>query len=250
MVNPRRTVPIAILGSVVVNGVLGFAYCLVLLFSLGDLDALLASPTGFPFMQLFENTTKSVAGGTILSLVVSLLAVAANAAGLTSASRTAWAFARDRAVPFDRYFAHVSKEQQIPVRMVVLISILEALLGLLYLGSTTAFNAVLSMSILGMYTSYLLPIIFMLVQRYTRNTSIPRGVFRLGHMGGYITNFASVFWLMFAMIFSTFPNYEPVNAQNMNYSVVVMSGWLVFGGVYYYAGGNHRYVEPSKVAII
>ena len=42
MANPRRTVPIAILGSVVVNDVLGFAYCLVLLFSLGDLDSLLA----------------------------------------------------------------------------------------------------------------------------------------------------------------------------------------------------------------
>ena len=250
MINPRRTVPIAILGSVLVNGVLGLAYCLVLLFSLGDLDALLASPTGFPFMQLFENTTKSVAGGTILSLVVSLLAVAANAAGLTSASRTAWAFARDRAIPFDRYFAHVNKDQQIPIRMVVLISILEALLGLLYLGSTTAFNAVLSMSILGMYASYLFPIIFMLVQRYRKHTSVPRGVFRLGYIGGYIINIASCFWLIFAMIFSTFPSYEPVNAQNMNYSVVVMSGWLVFGGVYYYAGGNHRYVEPSKVTII
>ena len=198
MVNPRRTVPIAILGSVVVNGVLGFAYCLVLLFSLGDLDSLLASPTGFPFMQLFENTTKSVAGGTILSLVVSLVAVAANAAGLTSTSRTAWAFARDKAVPFDTYFAHVDKTQQIPVSMVVLISILQALLGLLYLGGTTAFNAVISMCILGLYTSYLLPIIFMLVQRYRKATSIPRGVYRLGYIGGYTTNTASVFWLIFA----------------------------------------------------
>ena len=250
MVDPRRTVPTAILGSVVVNGVLGFAYCLVLLFSLGDLSSLLASPTGFPFMQLFANTTKSLAGGTVLSLVVSLVAVAANAAGLTSASRTAWAFARDKAIPFDGYFAHVNKAQQIPVRMVVLISILEALLGLLYLGSTTAFNAVLSMSILGMYTSYLLPIIFMLVQRRRKTTSIPRGVLRLGRIGGCITNIVSVFWLIFAMIFSTFPSYEPVNAQNMNYSVVVMSGWLVCGVVYYYNGGSRRYVEPSKVAII
>jgi choline transport protein len=238
------------LGSVVVNGVLGFAYCLVLLFSLGDLDSLLVSPTGFPFMQLFENTTKSVAGGTILSLVVSLVAVAANAAGLTSTSRTAWAFARDKAVPFDTYFAHVNKGLQIPVRMVALISILEALLGLLYLGSTTAFNAILSMAILGMYASYLLPIIFMLVRRWRKPTSIPRGVFRLGHFGGYVTNIVSVFWLVFAMIFSTFPSYQPVTSQNMNYSVVVMSGWLVFGVVYYYTGGNRRYVEPSKVAII
>jgi choline transport protein len=238
------------LGSVVVNGILGFAYCLVLLFSLGDLNSLLSSPTGFPFMQLFENTTKSVAGGTILSLVVSLVAVAANAAGLTSTSRTAWAFARDKAVPFDTYFAHVDKRQQIPVRMVVLISVLQALLGLLYLGSTTAFNAVLSMAILGMYASYLLPIIFMLVRRWREPTGIPRGVFRLGHAGGYIANIVSVLWLIFAMIFSTFPSFEPVTAQNMNYSVVVMFGWLFFGVVYYYMGGNRRYIEPSQVAII
>ena len=158
-------------------------------------------------VQLFENTTRSVAGGTILSLIVSLVAVAANAAGLTSTSRTAWAFARDKAIPFDAYFAHVSKRQQIPVRMVVLVSILQALLGLLYLGSTTAFNAVLSMSILGMYASYLLPIIFMLVQRCRRDpASVPCGVFRLGHIGGSINNVASVLWLVFTMIFSTFPS--------------------------------------------
>ena len=201
-------------------------------------------------MQIFENTTKSMAGGTILSLLVSLVAAAANAAGLTSTSRTAWAFARDKAVPFDTYFAHVNRGQQIPARLVVFISILKTLLRLLYLGSTTASNAVLSMSILGMYTSYLLPIIFMLVQRCRDPTSIPRGVFRLDHIGGYITNIASVFCLIFAIIFSTFPNYEPVNARNMNCSVVVMSGWLVSGVVYYYTGGNHQYVESSKVAII
>lgn len=252
MVDPRRNVPIAILGSVVVNGVLGFVYCLVLLFSLGDLNTLLASSTGFPFMQLFENATRSVAGGTILSLVVSLVAVAANAAGLTSTSRTAWAFARDKAIPFDAYFAHVSKGQQIPVRMVVLVSILQALLGLLYLGSTTAFNAVLSMSILGMYASYLLPIVFMLARRGRRDhpAGVPRGVFRLGRVGGYMTNVASVLWLVFAMVFSTFSSFMPVDARNMNYSVVVMSGWLVFGVVYYYAGGKGRYMEPSQVAII
>lgn len=106
MVDPRRNVPITILGSVVVNGVLGFPYCLLLLFSLGDLNTLLASPTGFPFMQLFENTTKSVAGGTILSLVVSLVAVAANAAGLRRPHGRRGPFARHKAIPFDAYFAH------------------------------------------------------------------------------------------------------------------------------------------------
>ena len=102
MVDPRRNVPIAILGNVIVNGVLRFAYCLLLLFSLGDLNTLLASPTGFPFMQLFENTNKSVAGGTILSLVVSLVAVAANAAGLTSTSRRPCSLLATRQFPSTR----------------------------------------------------------------------------------------------------------------------------------------------------
>lgn len=68
------------LGSVITNGLMGFAFAIMLLFSLGDLDAILASPTGFPFMQLFLNVTGSPAGATVLALFVSLVAVAANAA--------------------------------------------------------------------------------------------------------------------------------------------------------------------------
>ncbi|KAF7864017.1 hypothetical protein EAF04_006982 [Stromatinia cepivora] len=53
MPRPARDVPIAMVGSVAVNGILGLGYCILLLYSLGDLDELLASPTGFPFMQLY-----------------------------------------------------------------------------------------------------------------------------------------------------------------------------------------------------
>ena len=82
-------------GSVVINGLMGLVYAIVLLFGLGDLHTLLASKIGFPFMQLFLNVTRSPAGASILSVIVSLIAMAANAAGTTSTSRTAWAFARD-----------------------------------------------------------------------------------------------------------------------------------------------------------
>lgn len=78
MPRPARNVPIAMVGSVVVNGIIGFAYTLVLLFSLGSLDDLLASPTGFPFMQLFANVTNNYAGAIMLSLPIAIIAVAAN----------------------------------------------------------------------------------------------------------------------------------------------------------------------------
>lgn len=216
----------------------------MLLFSLGDLNDLLTSPTGFPFVQLFISVTRSPAGATVLTLCPTLIAVAANAAGLTSTSRTAWAFARDSAVPFSSYFSHVDHKVRVPVRMIICVSIIQMLIGFLYLGSTTAINAVLSMAILGMYASYLLPIIYMLL--YGRNSARqhPRARFSLGKIGGGVINLISICWLIFAMVFSTFPGYQPVTSKNMNYAVAVMGAWLLFGAVFYFAFGRKGYSGP------
>lgn len=246
--NPARYVPIAMVGSVAVNGMLGLIYCVVLLFCLGDLDELLATSTGFPFMQLFLNATRSRAGATVLSLMVSLIAVAGAFAGLMSTSRTAWAFARDGGVPYSKYFAHVDGKQQVPARMCALLTILQALLGLLYVGNTTAFNAVLSMAILGCYASYVLPIAYMLV--YGRTPSMHRhvrfGPFSLGRWGPVI-NIAALLWGVLAMVFSMFPSYQPVTPSNMNYSSCVMGVWVVLGAVYYLVFQRKSYQGPSDL---
>ena len=239
-----RNVPLAMVGSVLANGVLGFIYCLVILFGLGDLGSLLETTTGFPFMQLFLNATGSPAGATVMSLVPTLIAVAANTAGLTSTSRTFWAFARDNAIPASEFFAHVDTRLRIPVRMVVLVSFLQLLLGFVYLGSTTAFNAVISMAIIGMYLSYALPIAYMLF--CGRGLGGPQpGPFKMGHVMGMLTNSVALIWLIAAMFFSTWPNFYPVTAQNMNYSIVVLAGWVAIGAVYYVVHGRHVYEGPA-----
>lgn len=230
-------------GSVIANGILGFIYCLVLLFGLGDLDSLLESTTGFPFMQLFLDTTNSKAGATVMSLVPTLIAVAANAAGLASTSRTFWAFARDDAVPASKFWAHVDTRLKIPVRMILLVSGLEMLLGFVYLGSTTAFNAVISMAIIGMYLSYALPIAYMLFCGRGRNAPQP-GPFKMGRTVGAVTNMVALLWLVLAMFFSVWPNFYPVTAENMNYSIVVLTGWVVIGAVYFLVWGRRVYEGP------
>ncbi|KKY16533.1 putative amino acid transporter [Diplodia seriata] len=251
--NPSRSVPIAMIGSIVVNGLMGLIYCLVLLFALGDLSSLLASPTGFPFMQLFLNVTHSRAGATILALFISLIAMAANAAGTTSTSRTAWAFARDRAAPCSAYFAHVDERSQVPLRMVLATAALQGLLGFVYLAGATAFNAVLSMAVLGMYASYILPVAYMLAYgRRTDSSPVKDAAtkitpaFTLGAWGPWV-NAASVAWLAVAMVFSTFPSVRPVTPQNMNYSVVVLGGWVAAGAVYYFGWARRWYEGPVVV---
>lgn len=238
-----RNVPLAMVGSVIANGVLGFIYCLVLLFGLGDLNSLLETTTGFPFMQLYLNITNSRAGATVMSLIPTIIAIAANAAGLASTSRTFWAFARDDAIPAPTFWAHVDKGLKIPVRMVLLISVLELLLGFVYLGSTTAFNAVLSMAIIGMYLSYALPIAYMLF--CGRGSSGPQpGPFKLKRMVGTVANVVALAWLVLAMFFSTWPNFYPVTAGTMNYSIVVLAGWVIIGAFYYLGWGRHVYTGP------
>ncbi|KAJ5511445.1 Amino acid/polyamine transporter I [Penicillium expansum] len=249
MPKPSRNVPLSMIGSVMINGVIGLVYAIVLLFSLGDLQSLLESKTGFPFIQLFLNVTGSPAGATVLALCVTLTAMAANAACVTSTSRTAWAFARDGGLPASEFFAEVSPTLKVPVYMVIVVGLLQMLLGFIYLGSSTAFNAVLSMAILGMYASYISPIVFMLIYGRRKSAPIFRGLgsgsFNLGPLWGPVVNIVAILWLLIGMVFSTFPTVEPVTPENMNYCIVVTMGWMVIGIVYYYLlGGKQRFTGP------
>jgi amino acid transporter len=172
-----------------------------------------------------------------------LIAVAANAAGCTSTSRTYWALARDNGTPFSKYFSHVHVKLQVPVRAVVALTVVEMLLGLIYLGNSTAFNAILSMSILGMYASYLLPIVYMVVYGRKNLRRDQYGPFKMGKLG-LSTNMVAICWLALAIVFSTFPGVQPVTAENMNYSVVVMVGWLAFGAAFFVLFGRKYYKVP------
>ncbi|KAJ4298038.1 hypothetical protein N0V90_005937 [Kalmusia sp. IMI 367209] len=244
MPHATKNVPLAMVGSVTVNGVIGLGYCVLLLYSTGPLDELLSTPTGFPFIQIFYNATKSYAGATILSLLPVIIAIAATAAVITSASRTFWAFARDKATPFPRYFSHVNKSSQIPVRAVAAVTIVQMLLGFIYLGNTTAFNAIMSMSILAIYASYLVPIVYFMIYGRPKLLNHELGHFRLPKTLGLSLNVLSCCWLVLSMVFSTFPGVMPVTPQNMNYSSVVMVGWMAIGYVFYAVKGRKEFEVP------
>ena len=239
-----RNVPLAMIGSVTVNGILGLGYCIMLLFCTGPLETLLATPTGFPFIQTFFDATQSEVGTTLLSLTITLIAIAATSAGIISTSRTFWAFARDKATPFDRYFSHVSPSSQVPIRSVIIVTFLQMLLGFIYLGNTTAFNAILSMAVLGLYASYLIPIVYFMIYGRPNFAAHEFGVFRMPKTLGLALNILASAWLVLAMVFSTFPTFIPVTRQNMNYSTVVMVGWVVVGGAYYFISGRKKFEVP------
>ena len=69
------------------------------LFSIVDLPAALESPTGLPFIEIFRQSTGSIAGSATMASVIVTLALFANCNYLASTSRMTWSFARDRGLP-------------------------------------------------------------------------------------------------------------------------------------------------------
>lgn len=93
--------------SVAVNGVLGFVMLVTLCFTLGEVGPILETPTGFPFIQIFYNTTGSLAATNAMTAVLVVTLTASTITEVATASRQLWSFARDEGVPFSSFFAYV-----------------------------------------------------------------------------------------------------------------------------------------------
>jgi choline transport protein len=100
--NPSLVVPRSIMLSILLNGTIGFAMVVALLFSIGNLENALSTNTGYPFMEIFLQATNSVGGSTAMAAIVTSLAVCATVGILASSSRMFWSFSRDHGLPFWR----------------------------------------------------------------------------------------------------------------------------------------------------
>ena len=136
----------------------------------------------------------------------------------------------------------VNKRSAIPLRSIGFSTTVVVLLGLINIGSTVAFSAIVSLTIAGLFTSYLIPISLMIIKRI-QGDHIHWGPWRLGRSGIWI-NIASACFLTISIVFSFFPPALPVTPVSMNWSVVVFMGSIFVGLIYYGFHGRHVYYGP------
>lgn len=105
--NAPMNVPRAMFFTIFINGAMGFTMYLVILFCMGDVEQALGTPTGFPFIEIFRNATQSKTAATVLTSVLITMYICATFNFMASASRQAWAFARDGGLPFSNLFKQV-----------------------------------------------------------------------------------------------------------------------------------------------
>lgn len=154
---PTVVIPRAMVGTILINGLLGFGMIIALLFCMGDINALFAAPVskaGYPFIQIYYNAVQSYAGANAMTSVSLVIVIMAHFGLMAGCSRTAWAFARDKGLPASGYLDHVDPKTQVPFRAIMLSVIIQVLLGLINIGSTEAFNAFVNAAALTLYITY------------------------------------------------------------------------------------------------
>ncbi|EEH22110.2 hypothetical protein PABG_04321 [Paracoccidioides brasiliensis Pb03] len=248
--NPERSIPIAICGTVFVGFTTAWFYCMSMFFSLSDFQRLLDTPTGVPILELFHQALRSKVGAIALESLVLCTGFGCQIASHTWQSRLCWSFARDRGLPFHKYLSKIHPTLDVPLAAHAFSCFIVSALGLLYLGSTTAFNSMVTACIVLLYISYAIPITALLLRG--RN-NIKHGPFWLGHIG-LCANIVVLLWTVFTLVMYSFPPIFPVKASNMNYVsavyfvvvVIILADWFLRGRKHY-RGQGQRHDEAEQI---
>jgi amino acid transporter len=190
------------------------------------------APVAQAIPYIFQTVMGSPGGGLGLTFLVLGVTMFCSISITTAASRCTWAFARDDAIPGAKLFARVNKKLGIPVWALVLTTVVQMLLGLINLGSSTAFTAFVSVGVMTLSVSYAIPISLSLL--WNRRIEVNQARWNCGKVVGPIVNIVALCWITFEVVLFSMPTTLPTTSTLMNYSSVVFVGFGVISAVWYF----------------
>jgi amino acid transporter len=238
-----RTIPWAMVSTLIFNGFTGLIMVVTFAYCLGPLDVARNAPYGFAFISTFYNATGSKAGATVMTAIITILSMCSAISNVATASRQMFAFARDHGLPFGRYLAYVRPGWDIPVNAVCVSFCITSLLSLINLGSANAFNAILSIGVVALLTSYLASMSCILIKRIRGEELLPRR-WSLGKNFGIVCNSIGLAYIGLAFIFAFFPLSNTPNASAMNWASAVYGGVGLLAAGWYVISARHTYIPP------
>jgi amino acid transporter len=234
-VDPRRRVPWGIVMAVVVSSVVGYLLLIALTLAIRDIPAMLNArdARGNDIPAVIAILVGAL-GERVGSLFTGLAAMAMWFCGLSAvtwSSRTIYAFARDNGLPGSALWRQVSAKYLTPAPAVWL-SVLVAAIATL---SGGAYAVVTSISVIGLYFSYIIPVYLAFRARGT--VAEPRrGPWHLGRFGWAI-NLVAVLWVLFIAVILSIP--DDMRAGK------TMLGLTLLLGIWYRARERHRFRGPA-----
>lgn len=239
--NAAYVTPLAIALALTTTAILGWVLIIVFTLCMGsDIDYLLNSQSGQPIVELFHFSMGKTSAIAFLSLAFVVIWFC-GAVAMCATSRSIWSFARDRGLPYYKFWYNLNETTGAPIRCVWLICLINSLLVLINLGSTIAMNAIFSACAICTDWSYVIAIFFYAINREKMN--VERGPFNMGKFSKPIMFYACV-WTVFLSIVFIFPNYMPVSKENMNYTVLIIGFTFIMTGGWWIIDANKWYKGP------
>jgi amino acid transporter len=233
--------------SVFFSALIGWFVILAFLFAANDVEAV--SEAGGFVGEIFTTSLDPWAAKMVVLIAVigQLFCVTA---GLTSASRTWYAFSRDRAIPGWALFKRVNRDK-VPLYAVIAVSFWALVITIPALWGSNdipfAFFAITGICTIGLYLAYILPVIL----RLRAGDAFEPGPWTLGSRYKIVNTLAIIFvaLVVFALDLPYTPAGLPWNedfdATVVNYSPLAILIPLVFG-LWYLLSAKNRYHGPVR----
>ncbi|THH32399.1 hypothetical protein EUX98_g1788 [Antrodiella citrinella] len=236
-------VPFATISSPAAAVVLGFVVNVALAFCMGtaDLNGIVNNEIGQPLATILFNSFGKRGTLAVWSITI-LVQFFMGVTGLTAGARLTWAFSRDGALPLSRYLSRLNPITKTPLYAALYTASISLAVGFLVFAGPVATSALFSSTLVGQYIS--LTIVFL--ARFFGGEPWVSGPFSLGKFCKPI-GFTSILFMILVMVILIFPSNPNPSASTMNYTVLVIGGWIGMCLCYYYLpvyGGVHWFRGP------
>ena len=243
--NAARAAPKGIVMSVVISIIGGW----ILLFSITaaiqdgsekGLTALAASSTGLPPAQIFLDALNNPTMAKFLLFILCGAQFFCGMASVTANSRMSYAFSRDNAIPGSKHWAKVNPRTGTPTNSIWLCVCGSIVLTAPALVNTTAYLAVTSVAVIGLYIAYVAPVFLRRL-----NKSFEPGPWQLGKWSPVI-GWIAVVWVIFICILFVLPPVFPITIDTFNYAPIAVAVVVIFATVLWFAKGRKHFMTKEE----
>jgi amino acid permease (GABA permease) len=230
--------PWGIVMSIVVSLIAGWVLLIGVTAAIQKYEGERLSSTGAPPAQIFIDAI-SLHGAELLLLIVIGAQFFCGMSSVTANSRMIYAFSRDGAVPGSDFWHRINKRTRTPTNSIWFAAVGAFILGVPYYWNYTAYAAVTSIAVIGLYIAYVLPVLL----RRLNADNFHAGPWHLGRWSTPI-GWIAIVWVAFITVLFMLPEVWPVTRDTFNYTPVAVGAVFLFAWIYWVVSARHWFKGP------
>jgi amino acid transporter len=249
--NAAEQAPKGVWRSVFYSAVVGWIVLLAITFAIQKSKETELLSAGFPALAIFESALSTAAAKAII-LISTVGQIFCGMACVTSASRMTFAFSRDGAVPGHKLWRRLGKNRT-PTWAVLFVCLCALIVTIPayfpnHLGTPVAFFAVTSISVIGLYIAYTIPVFL----RWRMGSEFKAGPWTLGNKYKWMNPIAFS-WVAICVVIFCLP-FAPAGVffksgfewSAVNYAPIVTIGVMAAVTIWFVVSAKRSFTGPVR----